>query len=210
MNFKDILKEKKYIVGKHLMKKAMELKLSLEEFILITYFENADNIVFDIDLIKNNTGLDEESIMNSFNNLMSKKLISFDTGKDSEGRLIDTISLDNFYDLINKEVEEENTKITTDNIFSSFETEFARTLSPSEYEYINQFLEVGFSEELILGALKEAVYNGATNMRYIDTVLHEWKKKGYRTMDDVKNNIIKKETENNSEIFDFDWLNDEE
>ena len=47
-------------------------------------------------------------------------------------------------------------------------------------------------------------------MRYIDTVLHEWKRKGYKTMDDVKNNIIKKETEKNDEIFDFDWLNDDE
>ena len=65
-------------------------------------------------------------------------------------------------------------------------------------------------KKLILGALKEAVYNGATNMRYIDTVLHEWKKKGYKTMDDVRKNIIKKETEKNDEIFDFDWLNDDE
>ena len=141
---------------------------------------------------------------------MSKKLISFETGKDSEGRIYDGISLNNFYDLINTEYSEAKKSQDADNIFTSFEQEFARTLSPSEYEYINRFLEIGFSEELILGALKEAVYNGATNMRYIDTVLHEWKRKGYKTMDDVKNNIIKKETEKNDEIFDFDWLNDNE
>lgn len=210
MNITDILKEKKFIVGKHLIQKSMELKLSMEEFLLLLYFENSDNSIFDIDLIKKNMGISEENIMDSFNKLMSKKLISFETGKDSEGRIYDGICLDNFYNLINAEIENEKKIKNTDNIFTQFENEFARTLSPSEYEYINRFLEIGFSEELILGALKEAVYNGATNMRYIDTVLHEWKRKGYKNMDDVKNNLIKKETEKEDEIFDFDWLNDDE
>ena len=71
-------------------------------------------------------------------------------------------------------------------------------------------LELGFSEELIEGALKEAVYNGATNMRYIDTVLHSWKKKGYKTMEDVENNLVKEEKNLENTIFEFDWLNDNE
>lgn len=208
MNIKDLLKEKKFIAGNHLIKQTIKLGLSLDEFLLLLYFENADTSVFDVELIKENMGISEELIMNSFNKLMSKNLISFETGKDSEGRIIDEISLDNFYGLIEEESKNENK--TNDDVFAAFESEFARTLSPSEYEYINSFLTLGFSEELILGALKEAVYNGATNMRYIDTVLHEWKKKGYKTMDDVKNNIIKNETEKNEEIFDFDWLNDDE
>ena len=207
MNVKDILKEKKFIVGNHLIKKALELKISLEEFLLLTYFENSDTNVFDVELINKNTGMSEEVIMNSFNSLMGKKLISFETGKDLEGRIIDAISLDNFYDLIKEEKKEES----TDGLFEDFEREFARSLSPSEYEYINSFLMLGFSEELIRGALKEAVYNGATNMRYIDAVLHSWKKKGYKSMNDVNNNIVKEETEkNDTAMFEFDWLNDDE
>lgn len=207
MNVKEILKEKKFIVGKHLIKESLSLGLSLEEVLLLLYFENSDTSIFDIELIKDNMGLSEEKIMDAFNKLMSKKLISFETAKDSEGRILDEVSLENFYNLIESEIKDSK---NSDNIFSTFENEFARTLSPSEYEYINRFIEIGFSDELILGALKEAVYNGATNMRYIDTILHEWKKRGYKTMNDVKNNIIKKETEKNEEIFDFDWLNENE
>lgn len=209
MNAKDILKEKKFIVGKHLIQEAEKEKLTLDEFLLLLYFENADNSVFDVDLIKENMGVSEEMIMDAFNKLMSKKLISFEAGKDSEGRIVDVISLENFYNQIEEEIKVKNEKENKNNIFATFESEFARTLSPSEYEYINRFLDL-FSEELIVGALKEAVYNGANNMRYIDSILHDWKKKGYKTMEDVKNNIIKKETEKQEEMFDFDWLNDDE
>lgn len=209
MNAKDILKEKKFIVGKHLIQEAEKEKLTLDEFLLLLYFENADNSVFDVDLIKENMGVSEEMIMDAFNKLMSKKLISFEAGKDSEGRIVDVISLENFYNQIEEEIKVKNEKENKNNIFTTFESEFARTLSPSEYEYINRFLDL-FSEELIVGALKEAVYNGANNMRYIDSILHDWKKKGYKTMEDVKNNIIKKETEKQEEMFDFDWLNDDE
>lgn len=212
MNAKEILKEKKYIVGKHLIDESLKLGLSIEEFILLLYFENADSNAFDVEFIKKNTGLDDEKIMFAFNNLMSKQIISFGTDKDSEGRIVDGISLDNLYDLINAEIENKNKKESEINIFETFEKEFVRTLSSSEYEYINGFLSAGFSEELILGALKEAVYNGVNNMRYIDTVLHDWKRKGYKTMDDVKNNI-KTIPENNSlldtELLEFDWLNDD-
>lgn len=208
MNVKELLKEKKFIAGNHLIKQTIKLGLSFDEFLLLLYFENSDTNVFDVELIKNNMGINEEMVMNSFNKLMSKNLISFETGKDSEGRIVDGISLEKFYDLIEEEAKKEN--VNNEELFAIFENEFARTLSPSEYEYINSFLTLGFSEEIILGALKEAVYNGATNMRYIDTVLHEWKKKGYKNMDDVRNNKIKKETEKNEEIFDFDWLNDDD
>ena len=41
-----------------------------------------------------------------------------------------------------------NENKNNDDVFAAFESEFARTLSPSEYEYINSFLTLGFSEEL--------------------------------------------------------------
>ncbi len=40
-----------------------------------------------------------------------------------------------------------------------------------EYEIIGAWVEKGFKEQLILEALKEAVYNGVTSLRYIDKIL---------------------------------------
>ena len=66
-------------------------------------------------------------------------------------------------------------------------------------------------EEILKLALKEATYNGVSNFRYIDRIIHEWKKKGIKTRDDViKNNeeFRKKKETKKQELFDYDWLNE--
>ncbi len=97
-------------------------------------------------------------------------------------------------------------------MYTFFEKEFGRTISSMEYEIIHAWLEKGFSEELILGALKEAVYNGVNNLRYIDKILYEWQKKGYKTMKDVEKNNFKRNNEKTEmkELFDYNWLDDNE
>ena len=81
-----------------------------------------------------------------------------------------------------------------------------------EYEIINGWLTT-CSEEIIILALKEATYNGVSNFRYIDRIINEWNKKGIKTKEDVEKN--KKEFKNKKdnkkqELFDYDWLNDNE
>ena len=49
-------------------------------------------------------------------------------------------------------------------------------LSPMEYEIIKAWLDNDMSEELIKEALKEATFNGVSNLRYIDKILYEWGK----------------------------------
>ena len=76
-----------------------------------------------------------------------------------------------------------------------------------EYEIIGAYIDEGFREDLILAALKEAVYNGVTNLRYIDKILYEWQKKGIKEPDDLKIKN-KKEKKQAKEVFDYDWLNE--
>jgi DNA replication protein len=100
--------------------------------------------------------------------------------------------------------------IEENNIYSKFEEEFGRTLSPIEYELINGWQETGYNKEVILEALKEAVLNGVTNLKYIDRILIEWDKKGIKSSSQVhkdKENYSKKK---DISIPDFDWVNDED
>ena len=63
----------------------------------------------------------------------------------------------------------------------------------------------------IKGALKEAVFNNVRNLRYIDKILSEWEKKGFKSVDEVDSYLKKKELNNpKQELFDYNWLEDEE
>jgi len=62
-------------------------------------------------------------------------------------------------------------------LYSHFEQAFGRPLSPIEIETMHLWREQdGYSEELILTALREAMSVGKLYIRYIDRILLEWQK----------------------------------
>lgn len=72
-------------------------------------------------------------------------------------------------------------------IFTIFEKEFARPLSPMECETISSWLDQDkYEQELILGALKEAVFAGKVHFRYIDRILLEWSRNRVFTVEQAK------------------------
>ena len=104
----------------------------------------------------------------------------------------------------------ENKEDEKNTIYDVFETELGRTLSPIEYELVSEWLNNN-SEEILKLALKEATYNGVSNFRYIDRIIHEWNKKGIKTREDViRNNeeFKRKKSNPKQELFDYDWLNE--
>lgn len=73
------------------------------------------------------------------------------------------------------------------NLVCAFEQEFGRALTPIEFEQINRWASVeGYSEELILEALKRAVLQGVCNFKYIDRILSHWAKRNLRTVREVE------------------------
>nr|WP_315603012.1 DnaD domain protein [Paenibacillus aurantius] len=73
-----------------------------------------------------------------------------------------------------------------------FEKEFARPLTPMELETISGWLDQDhFKEELILAALKEAVFAGKVHFRYIDRILLEWQRNRIQTVDQAKEHAQK-------------------
>lgn len=205
-----LIKEKDYTFKKLLFKLIKDFDLSLEELLLLVYFINQDKPVFDIKKISLITYLSSNEIMAAFSSLTGKGLVSIKTSKE-DGKITEVIDITNTYRAMVSDININIKKQTTTNIYTIFEKEFGRPLSPVEYEIIKAWITSGISEELIKGALKEAVFNNVRNLRYIDKILSEWEKKGFKSVDDVDSYLKKKESNNpKQELFDYNWLEDEE
>ena len=213
----DILKANNLSINELLIQN-MDKTLTLKDFLVFLKLLNTSCECFDCSKIAKNLGLTEEDVMTSFNNLIVKGFIEYKTIREN-GMIKEIISLDKFYNNIALKLANQNKKEVSNNIYDIFQKELVRSLSPTEYEYINNWLEKGLSENLIIGALKEAVLSGVKNFRYIDRVLFDWQKKGYRSMNDVEaakkkiTNVpeeISSNNDTNSEYFDYDWLNDDD
>jgi DNA replication protein len=73
------------------------------------------------------------------------------------------------------------------NIFKIVEKEFGRPLSPMECETISGWLDQDkYPHDLILMALKEAVFAGKVHFRYIDRILLEWSRNRVKNTTDAK------------------------
>lgn len=205
-----LLEEQPLIISRVLFMNYKKLELDEKELILLIYLLNEKNTEFNPTKIGSDLGYPLNETLDLINHLTTKNCLSFrmvKQGSKQEEHL-------DFSELYKKLsffiVNEKEKKETKTNIYDIFEKEFGRTLSSMEYEIIGDWLNGEFSEELVLLALKEAVYNNVSNLRYIDKILYEWKKKGFQTKEDVerdKENFQnrKKETK---KLFDYDWLNE--
>ncbi|MEH7331347.1 DnaD domain-containing protein [Neobacillus drentensis] len=73
-------------------------------------------------------------------------------------------------------------------LYTCFEKEFGRPLSPFECETLGMWMDDDHHDPVIIKAgLKEAVMSGKLNFRYIDRILFEWKKNGIKTIEQAKN-----------------------
>lgn len=72
-------------------------------------------------------------------------------------------------------------------VYSIIEKEFARPLTPMELETISGWIDKDqYREELILAALKEAVFAGKVHFRYIDRILLDWSRNRVTTVQQAK------------------------
>ena len=206
----NILQSKAITIPRFLLENYKHLKLEDNEFIILIYLLNEDGTMYNPTKISKDLNIDLPVVLNLVDSLKKKDILKFET-KKANNKIEEHMSFQELYNklgllLINEKEEKET------NLFDIFENEFGRTLSSIEYEIINAWLSSGgFSEELIIAALKEAVYNGVSNLRYIDKILYEWRKKGIKTKEDIENNRknYMKNKEKVEELYDYDWLNEE-
>ncbi|MDD2181243.1 MAG: DnaD domain protein [Bacilli bacterium] len=206
----NLIQEKNLTVPYILFSNYKELNINEHELILIIYLINEPNKIYNpIEIgkvLKQETG----SVLELVNELTIKDLLTIDVKIENKIHT-EYYSLDNLYKklaflVVNEELKEK----VNNNIYDNFEKEIGRPLSPIEFELINGWQSNKISDELILLALKEAVYNGAVSLRYIDRILFDWTKKGIKTEADVM--LEKKKFQKKKEkpdVFNYDWLNDE-
>lgn len=201
----------KFVLTDHIVKIALANNLSTRDLLVLIFLDNNYSPTFNPTLISKVLTISETEALEAFNNLMQKKLITLKATKDSEGRMNEEVDLSGIYNQIEEEIITTTKEEEKESIYSIFAKELGHQLTGMEVEIVNAWLEKGYTEEIILGALKEAIYNGVPNLRYIDKILYEWGKKKFKTMNDVKNHEEKRREENvQQELFDYDWINDYE
>ena len=200
----NIIKSGTITIPKLLLQSYKELKLSEQELILIIYF--IGNNEFDPERISKDLGLSIGETLKIIDDLTKKDILKISTR--SAKVYEEYIDLDELYNKLALTIMTDKETPKRTNIYDKFENEFGRTLSPMEYEIIGAWIESGFSEELIEEALKEAVYNGVSNLHYIDKILYEWQKKGIKNQQDIK--VQKEAPKPKGEVFDYDWLNEKD
>ena len=206
----DYLKSKNYIINENIIK-YIDKDISLKEFLVLMFFINSESQEFDIEKISNSLNISSNDVMEAFNNLLTKGIISLKQSKDKNNKLVDNVSIDNIYQSIDMKVQKKESKEKEKSIFDLIEEEFDRKLTPIDMEIINGWLSLNTSKELIIEALKDASYNGVKTLKFMDQKIYEWSKLGLKNKEEIENYLKSKNTSSeNLEMFDYDWLNDDE
>lgn len=161
------------------------------------------------------------------NGLLKRGFLSLKQYEDERGLVNECYSLERLWErlaylLIDEEEKEKQQSLANleQSLYSIFEQEFSRPLSPMECEMLSMWLDDDqFPAELVKAALRESVVSGKLNFRYIDRILFEWKKNGVRSVDQAKvygekfrqyqhqQRQERVPRENATKIPSFNWLN---
>ena len=213
--FERLLKDRPIVLPRYLFNYYLRLGITSEELIILIFvIDEGDKVVYNPEVIASSLGMDKYKVMELLNNLNEKKIISITVEKNSSGISEEYISLDLMYKkIMNIIVDKKDADKSLDNsdIFSIFEKEFGRTISSMECQIIKSWIDDNFSHELIMEALKEAIYNGVTSLRYIEKILYDWRKKGYKNKKDIMEakNKYRESKKEVKDVFYYDWLNDD-
>lgn len=180
-----------------LLKHYRKLGITNDDLVLIiqlqSYLDRGDYFP-DLNEIAVVMGLSKNEVFQAVHQLMQKKLLAIETTKDEQGITEDRYSFDLLWEKLivwmkqnenAAEIKQEEKE--TKSLYSIFEAEFGRPLSPIERESLVMWTqEDNFSPELIQLALREAVLSQVYSFKYIDRILLNWAKKNIRTKEQVE------------------------
>jgi len=207
-----LLQEKPLVIPKIIFKTYKKLNITEEELILLLFMIDSGNkMIYNPEYFTEELGFNKYKVMELINDLYVKKIIDIIVEKNNLNKSEEYITLDLLYHKLVNDILDKQDDVEVDNsdIFSIFENEMGRTISPMEYDMVKGWI-TDYNKEVVIEALKEAVYNGVNNFRYIDKILFEWKKKGIKTKDDViKDKNVYRTKKEKVDYFEYNWLEEE-
>jgi len=212
----NLLKESPLTIPKIIFKYYKKLNITEEELlVLICLINKGEKSIYNPNIFIEELDMDKYKAMQLLNDLTEKNIIKIKLETNKNGKKEEYIYIDLLYKklysfLLDKNSIEEET-IQTKDIYLKFESELGRTISPSEIELINDWMNDGVTQDLIEEALKEAIYNNVRNLKYIDRIIYNWRSKGIKTKKDI---IKEKKNFRNIQapkepIYDYNWLEEE-
>jgi DNA replication protein len=209
----DIVKGGNITIPLYIYKMFDKLNIDYETFIFLMYLYGKGNkLLLDVKSMSEELGLDGKKIMNYISSLEKNKIIEIKVIKNDKDIMEEYLFLDLLYNkisinIVNEEVKQENIKENND-IFELLEKEVGIQLTFTEIEIVKLW---NYDKEVIKEAIKEAIKNNVASVRYIDKVLYSWSKKGIKTKEDVeKNRKNYKSKDDKVDVFEYNWLDDDE
>lgn len=164
-----------------------------ESFVLLQLWHliyHEKKIISDEDLVEALSS-DEHEILEILAGLITKNCIGY---SEKNGRM--TYNLEPLIDSIfTDDGKIDVPPVGKGKVFSSFESEFKRPLSPIEIDLIDEWLEIKrYPEDMIFEVLKVAVSNAKLSFKYIDHILIDWEKKGVKSQKENQSYEINKKS----------------
>lgn len=130
-----------------------------------------------------------DELFEAIQSLINKQVLTIHTIQNSAGKSEDRLNFDVLYEKLwhclqqqHKQAAEKEETLKLQDLYTLFEQEFGRSLSPIELDTLNMWLDDDhYAPELIQMALKEAVLNQVYSLKYIDRILLSWEKKNITT-----------------------------
>ena len=169
-----------------LLENYKKLKISenqLAIIFMIDHLVSQGNPFITADLLSLKMSLDIKDIDALLADLLTRGLMEYAT---VNGKTVTSLKPLNeklyreFQISVSKENEAKNSETISNqlnNVFEQFQAELGRSLSPIEVSTIREWVSMGYTDEVIIDALKEAINQGKKSIKSVDKILLTWAKR---------------------------------
>lgn len=199
-----------------LLENYKKLKLNEDELaviLMIDHLLSQGNQFIVADLLSLKMTLNVKKIDDILANLLQKDIISYISKSNKTITSLEPLRKKLYREfelsIANEKLNSKNDRSKiVDNVYTKFETLMGRSLSPVELSKIQEWVSFGYSDQLIIDALKEALSKNKKSLRSVDKILLNWQKREDLETDGVTpiNNEWDKNLEETIRIAKVPWI----